>query len=124
VGTQNRGSLVPVSTSTPPNRRNHTIQKLVYQYKVVLDGLLIEFAEVAFSERDEAVKKLEYKRGIGIAFGHGDQIDIFVLDMGERRRPQRQDWGAHLRVRDHLDTKDIGEAWATWKQQPMRVSAV
>lgn len=32
--------------------------------------------------------------------------------MAEGRGAQRQDRGAHLRVRDHLDAKDVGESRA------------
>jgi len=44
-----------------------TVQELVYQYKVVLDTLLVQLPEIAFRDVDEPVQELEYKSSRSIA---------------------------------------------------------
>ena len=43
-----------------------TVNKLIDDYKVVLDGLLVDLAEVRLADRVQAVAKLEDKCGIGV----------------------------------------------------------
>lgn len=88
------------------------VEQLVDEDKVVLDGLLVELAEVAAAELDQAVEELEDEGGIGVALCDGDQVDVLVLDMAEGGAAQGQDGRAHLRVADDLDAEDIGEAGA------------
>jgi len=92
--------------------RGPTVQQLVHQHKVVLDGLLVELAKVPLAQHDQAVQELEDERGVGIALGDGDQVDVLVLDMAEGGRAQGQDRGAHLGVGDDLDAEDVREARA------------
>ena len=96
----------------PPSTTIPTIQQLVNQHKIILYSLLIEFPKVPLPEQHQAVQKFEHQSGIGIAFGHRNQIDILVLDMAEGGRTERQNGRAHLRVRDDLDAEDVGQTGA------------
>lgn len=78
--------------------RRPTIEQLVYQDKVILDGLFVEFAKIRLSVGHKLVQELEQKRSIGIALCDGDEKDVFVLDVAECRRPERQDRRPHERV--------------------------
>ena len=60
-----------------------TIQQLIYEHKVVLHCLLVEFAKVALPKADKPVQELEDDCSIGIAFRDGRNVDILVLDMAE-----------------------------------------
>ena len=93
-------------------RDEHTIEKLVYQHKVVLDSFLVKLAKVAAAELDQTVEELENKSGIGIALSNGHEVDVFVLDMAKSCAAQGQDGRADLGIADDLDAKDIGESWA------------
>lgn len=90
----------------------HTIEQLVNQYEVVLNGFFVEFPEVALAQHNQPVEELEDQGGIGIALGHGYQVDVLVLDMAEGRRAQGQDRRADLRIGDDLDAEDVGKARA------------
>jgi hypothetical protein len=46
-----------------------TIKQFVDKDEIVLNSILVEFAEVALAETDEAVQKLEDDGGVSIAFG-------------------------------------------------------
>lgn len=87
-----------------------TIQQLVDQHEVVLDGLLVKLAKVPLSQLDQPVEELKDQRGIGVALGDGHQVDVFVLDMAKGRASERQDGRPHLGVGDDLDAKDVGKA--------------
>jgi len=90
----------------------HTIEQLVDQHKVVLDGLLVKLGKVAAAQLDQAVEKLEDEGGVGVALGDGHQVDVLVLDMAEGGAAQRQDGRPHLRVGDDLDAEDVGQPGA------------
>ena len=90
----------------------NTIEQLVNEDKVVLDGLLVKLPKVAATELDEPVQELEHESCIRIALSNGDKVDVLVFDMAEGRAAQCQDGGAHLRIADDLDAEDIGKAGA------------
>lgn len=90
--------------------RQRTVQQLVDQHKVVLDGLLVKLAKVPLSQLDQPVEELKDQRGIGVALGDGHQVDVFVLDMAKGRAPERQDGRPHLGIGDDLDAEDVGKA--------------
>lgn len=90
----------------------HTIEELVNQYEVVLNGFFVEFPEIALAQHNQPVEELKDQGGIGIALGHGYQVDVLVLDMAEGRRTQGQDRRADLRIGDDLDAEDVGKARA------------
>lgn len=92
--------------------RQPTIQELVNQDEIVLDGLLVELAKVATAELDQAIKELEDERSVRVALGDGDNVDVLVLDMAERGAAEGEDGRADLGVADDLDAEDIGEARA------------
>ncbi len=69
-------------------------------------------AKICLPQADQAVEKLEHESGIGVALSHRDQVDILVLHMAERGRPQCEDGRADLCVGDDLDAEYVGEAWA------------
>lgn len=89
-----------------------TIEQLVDQDKVVLNGLLVELGKVGATQLDQAVQELEDQSGIGVALCDGDNEDVLMLDMAECGGPKSQDGRADQRVGDDLDAEDIGESWA------------
>lgn len=89
-----------------------TIQQLVDQHKVVLDGLLVKLAKVPLSQLNQPVEELKDQRGIGVALGDGNEVNVFVLDMAESCASQRQDGRSDLGIGDDLDAKDVGKARA------------
>lgn len=92
--------------------RLHTVEQLVDQHEIVLDGFFVEFPKIALPQHNEPVEELEDQCGIGIAFGNSYQVDILMLDMAEGRRAQGQDRRAYLRIGDDLDPEDVGKARA------------
>ena len=89
-----------------------TIEQLVNQDKVVLDGLLVELGKVGATQLDQAVEELKDQSGIGVAFCDSDNEDVLMLDMAEGGGTESQDRRADQRVGDDLDAEDIGETWA------------
>jgi hypothetical protein len=69
----------------------HTVEQLVDQHKVILDGFFVELAKISLAQLDQSVEKFEDQCGIGIALGDGHQINIFMLDMAEGGAPKSQD---------------------------------
>jgi hypothetical protein len=93
-------------------KQRHTIQELVDQDKVVLDGFLIELPKVAPAQLDQAVEELEDEGGVRVALGDGHQVDVFVLDMAEGGAAEGQDGRADLGVADDLDAEHVGKSRA------------
>jgi len=88
------------------------VEQLVHQHEVVLDGFFIELAKVCLSQPHQSVEKLKHEGRIGIALRHRHQVYVFVLDMAERRRAEREDGRPDLCVGYYLDAEDVGEPWA------------
>lgn len=86
-----------------------TVEQLVDEHEVVLNGLLVELAKVAPPQLDEAVEELEDQGGIGVALGDGDEVDVLVLDVAEGGAAEGEDGRPDLGVRDDLDAEDVGE---------------
>lgn len=101
---------VSIGASVRTDTRQRTIQQLIDEHKVVLDGLLVKLAKVPLSQLDQPVEELKDQRGIGVALGDGHQVDVFVLDMAKGRASERQDGRPDLGVGDDLDAEDVGEA--------------
>lgn len=89
-----------------------TVQELVNEHEVVLNSILVELAEIPLTQANETVEKLKDNSCVGVAFGHRRDVDVLVLDMAESGRAKRQDGRAYLSIRDDLDAKDVGQAWA------------
>lgn len=85
-----------------------TVQQLVDQNKIVLDGFLVKLAKVAFPELDKPVEELKHQRGVGIALCDCDEINVLVLDVAKGRAAESEDRGADLGVGYNLDAKDVG----------------
>jgi hypothetical protein len=91
--------IISTITSIKPQcGKDHTIEQLIHQYKVILHGFLIELPEVTFSKANKPIQEFKDQRSIGIALCHCNQIDIFVFDMTEGRTTQSQDRGSDLGV--------------------------
>ena len=90
-----------------------TVQELIDQYEVVLDGLLIELGEIAPAQTNEPVQELEDQRCIDIVPRNRYQVDILMLDVAEGGGAKGKYGGADLRIRDDLDSKDVGESRPT-----------
>lgn len=91
----------------------HTVEQLVDQYKVILNGFFVKLAKVTLPQLDQSIQKLEYQGGIRVALGDGHQIDILVLDMAEGSASKGQYGRSNLRIGNDLDAKDVGEAGPT-----------
>lgn len=68
-----------------------TIQQLIDQNKIVLDRILVKLAKVLSPQRDEAIQKLKDNARVGIALGNCHNVDVLVLHVAKRRRPERED---------------------------------
>src|SRR5690242_19716392 len=90
-----------------------TIQQLIDEDEIILDGFFVKLAEIASPQLDQPVQKLKHERSIGIALGNGHQVDVFVLHMTKCSAPKRQDWRPDLGIGDDLDPEHIGEARST-----------
>lgn len=91
-----------------PNPR--TVQELINQHEIILHGLFVKLPKVTPPQPHQPVEELEHQRCIGIALGHGHQVNVLVLDMAEGGRAEGQDRRADLRVGDDLDAEHIGQA--------------
>ena len=59
-------------------KRPRTVNKLVYEDKVVLDSLFVNLAEVRLRDGDEAVTVLEDERSIGVTPGNHGKHTTFT----------------------------------------------
>ena len=88
------------------------VQQLIYEHKVVLYGLLVEFAKVRLAQSHQSIQEFEDERRIGIALRYRNQVDVFMLDMAKGGRAKRKDGRAYLGVGDDLDSEDVGKSRA------------
>lgn len=78
-----------------------TVQQLVNQYKIVLDVLLGDLAEVRLHHFDDLQQELEHHRGVDILLRHSRQPDVRSLQQNFHQnslhfRPQQ----SHLNVEE------------------------
>ena len=61
-------SLISIlgSEGHSPKARAHTVNKLIYDHKVILHRFFVDFAEVSLADRIQAVAELKDKRGISV----------------------------------------------------------
>ncbi len=91
-------------------QRRRTVEQLVNQHKIVLDGLLVKLPEVAASQLDQSVEELKDKGSIGVTLGDCHQVNVLVLDMAEGGAAEGEDGRSHLGVADDLDSEHVGES--------------
>lgn len=94
-------------------RTKRTIQELIDQDEIVLDGLLIKLAKVPSTELNQAVEELKDQRSIGVTLGDSDEIDVFMFDMAESRAAEGKNRRSNLSVGNDLNAEYIGETWST-----------
>lgn len=95
---------------TPTSGSRLTIKELVDKNKIVLDGIFVELAKVLFAQAYKPVDEFKDDSGIGVTFGDGHNVYVFVFDMTEGGGAESEDGRSDLCIGDDLDAKDVGEA--------------
>lgn len=86
-----------------------TIEQLIYEYKIIFHGLLIELPKIPPPQAHQSVQELKHKRCIGITLRYRHQVYVLMFDMTESCGAESEDGGADLSIGDDLNAKDIGE---------------
>ena len=60
---------------------HHFVEQLVDDDEIVADGFFLEVLEVVGEDGDEAVEEEEDRRGVGVEFGEGEQVEVGVSDV-------------------------------------------
>ena len=60
---------------------HHLIQQLVYDDEIVPYRFLLELFEILGKHLDDFVQEKEDLRGVGIAFGEGEHVEIIMSDV-------------------------------------------
>jgi hypothetical protein len=84
-----------------------TVQKLINKHKIILHALLIKLVKIRLPQRPQAFQKLKNQRRVGIAFGHRNQVYVFMSRVAEGGASESENWRANGGVRDDLDAEDI-----------------
>jgi hypothetical protein len=94
---------------TSRQRHDRTIEQLVDQGKVVLDGLLVQPAKVAAAEGNDLVAEFKDERCRDVGFGDSSEIEVLVPDVEEGGRSEGDDGGADVGVGNDVDAEDVGD---------------
>lgn len=84
-----------------------TVQEFVNKNKVVLDCLLVEFAEITSANVDNAVTEFKDEGCIGVPTAHSNNVKVLVANVEEGSRAEGDDGRAHVCVGNDLDAKYI-----------------
>lgn len=84
-----------------------TIEQLIDEHKVGLDGLLVKLAKVRSADIDDSIAKFKHQGRIRVPLCERNNVQVLVSDVEEGGRTEGDDGRTHVSVGDDLDAEDV-----------------